>query len=72
MAKKVKEPQCSFCKAKADEVEKLIDSGNNAMICDECVFACLETLVYGDRVETIVLDVEEDADEPEIQTNEGC
>ena len=71
MAKKEKIPKCSFCGGTSEEVEKLIDSGNNAMICDECVLSCVETLIYGDRVTTIELDLGED-DESEIQSNEGC
>ena len=69
MAKKKLEEKCSFCGAKADEVEKLIASPE-AMICDECVFGCLETLVYGERIETIELDMSDD--ESEIQTDVGC
>lgn len=69
MAKKQQE-KCSFCGAKADEVEKLIASPE-AMICDECIFSCMETLVYGEKLETIELEVEED-DETEVDPNSGC
>ncbi len=47
MAKK-KVKKCSFCGAKSDEVEKLFDSENNAMICDECIMNCLNIMIYGE------------------------
>lgn len=63
MAKKSKEPTCSFCGGKSDEVEKLFDSGNGPMICDECVMNCLNIMVYGETFEIDLGESEEDIDE---------
>lgn len=64
-------PKCSFCGTKANEVEKLFDSGNKAMICDECVMNCLEILVYGDQVMEIEID-EIDEGDANAQSDTGC
>jgi ATP-dependent protease Clp ATPase subunit len=37
-----KEPACSFCEKRHDEVQKLIDGGPDLSICDECVLLCLD------------------------------
>jgi len=71
MAKKPGVEKCTFCGALPDEVEKLFDSGNKAMICDECVMNCLNIMVYGEQTFEIDLGEMEEGDIDEV-SNEGC
>ena len=59
--------KCSFCGKPAEEVQQLI-TAPKAAICDNCVFGCLEVLVYGD--EEITIDLAESDDDAE--SNTGC
>lgn len=60
--------KCSFCGKDQTEVHKLIAANEKTAICDECVFGCLETLVYPDE-DAIEIDLTEDSDEI---SNSGC
>jgi len=71
MAKKPVVEKCSFCGALPEEVEKLFDSGNKAMICDECVMNCLNIMVYGEQTFEIDLGEMEEGESDDI-SNEGC
>ena len=62
--------KCSFCGKDQEEVKKLIAASDKIAICDECVFVCLETLVYPD--EMIEIELSDDLTENDLQTNEGC
>lgn len=59
--------KCSFCGKDQEEVHKLIVASEKLAICDECVFSCLDSLVYQDN---IPIDLTEE-DDNEI-TNSGC
>lgn len=63
--------KCSFCNKDQEEVHKLIAASDKIAICDGCVLDALATLIYPDEVTVIELE-EENYDESEIQTSEGC
>ncbi len=44
MADKSNVFRCSFCDKPRDKVKKLVASGKDAMICDECIFLCADAL----------------------------
>lgn len=39
---------CSFCTKSQDEVRRMVAAPENAAICDECVYICLEILILND------------------------
>ena len=69
-----KEMTCSFCGAKASEVDKLIAANEKVAICDECIMSSLDILVYGEELDTIELEVDEDITEENssAQADSGC
>jgi len=66
--------KCSFCGKKQEEVFKLIAASDKAAICDECVFSCMETLVYPEEVTVLELDDDESLHPTDElnQKNIGC
>ena len=70
-----KEMTCSFCGAKASEVDKLIAANEKVAICDECIMSSLDILVYGEP-DSIEIELEDNEDITEenssAQADSGC
>lgn len=63
--------KCSFCGKDKSEVHKLIAASNTVAICDECIFSCMQHLVYPEDMfeVTMELDLENESEEsPDV----GC